>query len=135
MSCSTLFPNIPFRASTVVTSSDPKLLNHVKTNLKKKFEMFVLRYFHYFLGLQVLQTKEELFLSQPKYACDLSHHFHMDDSNPSLGPFQFEFKLVSTCTSPKVDSTFYRRLFFILLYLTHTCPDILFVVGLFARYM
>ena len=35
----------------ILTGSDSKLLNHVKTNLKKKFEMTDLRFLHYFLGL------------------------------------------------------------------------------------
>jgi hypothetical protein len=47
----------------ILTGSDPKLLNHVKTILKKKFEMTDLGFLHYFLGLQVLQTKEGIFLS------------------------------------------------------------------------
>jgi hypothetical protein len=55
----------------ILTGSDSKLLNHVKTSLKKKFEMIDLGFFHYFLGLQVLQTNEGIFLSQSKYACDL----------------------------------------------------------------
>jgi hypothetical protein len=47
----------------IITSSDSKLLNHVKTSLKKKFEMTDLGFLHYFLGLQVLQTNEGIFLS------------------------------------------------------------------------
>jgi hypothetical protein len=47
----------------ILTSSEPKILNHVKINLKKKLEMTDLGYFHYLLGLQVLQTKEGIFLS------------------------------------------------------------------------
>jgi hypothetical protein len=39
----------------ILNGSDPKLLNHVKSNLKKKFEMTDLGYLHYFLGLKVLQ--------------------------------------------------------------------------------
>jgi hypothetical protein len=47
----------------ILTSSDPKILTHVKTILKKKFEMTHLGYLHYFLGLQVFQTKECISLS------------------------------------------------------------------------
>eukprot|EP00253_Pinus_taeda_P002122 PITA_02122 len=43
----------------ILTGSDPNLINHVKSNLKRKFEMTDLGYLHYFLGLQVLQSKEE----------------------------------------------------------------------------
>ena len=48
----------------ILTSSDPKILTHVKSSLKKNFEMSYLGHLHYFLGLQVLQRKKEyLFLS------------------------------------------------------------------------
>eukprot|EP00253_Pinus_taeda_P004002 PITA_04002 len=43
----------------ILTGSDPNLINHVKSSLKKKFEMTDLGHLHYFLGLQVLQSKEE----------------------------------------------------------------------------
>jgi hypothetical protein len=71
----------------ILIGSDPKLLTHVKSSLKKKFEMTDLDYLHYFLGLQVLQTKEGIFLSQSKYACDLLHRFHMEDSKHAPSPF------------------------------------------------
>eukprot|EP00253_Pinus_taeda_P016442 PITA_16442 len=44
----------------ILTGSDPNLINHVKSSLKKKFEMTDLGHLHYFLGLQVLQSKEEV---------------------------------------------------------------------------
>eukprot|EP00253_Pinus_taeda_P031412 PITA_31412 len=47
----------------ILTGSDPNLINHVKSNLKRKFEMTDLGHLHYFLGLQVLQSKEGISLS------------------------------------------------------------------------
>ena len=47
----------------ILTGSDPKLITHVKSSLKQNFEMSDLGHLHYFLGLQVLQTKEGIFLS------------------------------------------------------------------------
>ena len=41
----------------LLTSSDPKLLTHVKSSLKQNFEMLDLGHLHYFFSLQVLQTK------------------------------------------------------------------------------
>ena len=119
----------------ILTGSDSKLLHHVKTSLKKKFEMTDLGFLHYFLGLQVLQTNEGIFISQSKYACDLLHRFHMDDCKPSPSRFQFGVNLTATCTSPEVDATLYRQLVGSLLYLNHTCLDLSFVVGLVSRYM
>eukprot|EP00253_Pinus_taeda_P029920 PITA_29920 len=42
----------------ILIGSDPNLIKHVKSSLKKKFEMTDLGHLHYFLGLQVLQSKE-----------------------------------------------------------------------------
>jgi hypothetical protein len=114
----------------VLTSSDSNLLNHVKTNLKKKFEITDLDFLHYLLGLQVLQTNEGIFISQSKYACDLLCHFHMDDCKPTPSPFQSGVKITTTCTSPEVDATLYHQLVGSLLYLTHTHHDLSFVVGI-----
>jgi hypothetical protein len=119
----------------ILTGSDPKLLTHVKSNLKNKFEMTDLGYLHYFLGLQVLQTKEEFFFPSLSMLVTFFRHFHMDDSKPTPSPFQSGVKLVATCTSPKVDATLYHQLVGSLLYLTHTHPDISFVVGLVSQYM
>eukprot|EP00253_Pinus_taeda_P016304 PITA_16304 len=41
-----------------LTRNDPNLKNHVKSSLKKEFEMTDLVHLHYFLGLQVWQPKE-----------------------------------------------------------------------------
>jgi hypothetical protein len=58
----------------------------------------------------------------------------MEDCKPTPSPLQYGVKLVSTCTSPEVDSTLYRQLVCRLLYLSHNHPDISFV-GIVARYM
>jgi hypothetical protein len=59
----------------------------------------------------------------------------MNDSKPTPSPFKSGVKLAATCTTPKVDATLYHQLVGSLLYLTHTRPDISFIVGLVARYM
>jgi hypothetical protein len=119
----------------ILTGSDSKLLNHVKISLKNKFEMADLGFLHYFLGLQVLQTNKGIFLSQSKYVCDFLRRFHMEYCKPTPSPFQSGVKIVATCTSLEVDDTLYRWLVCSLLYLTHTHPDLSFVVGLVVLYM
>jgi hypothetical protein len=68
----------------ILIGSDSKILNHVKTNIKKEFQMTDLGFLHYFLCLQVLKTNEGIFLSRSKYVCYLLRCFHMEDCNPSL---------------------------------------------------
>eukprot|EP00253_Pinus_taeda_P030418 PITA_30418 len=94
-----------------------------------------LGHLHYFLSLQVLHSKEGIFLSQSKYACDLLRFFHMEDCKPAPSPFQSGVKLSVNCTSPEVDATLYHQLVGKLLYLTHTRPDLSFAIGLVARFM
>ena len=47
----------------ILTSSDPNHINRVNSRLKNKFEMTDLGHLHYFIGLQVLQSKEGITLS------------------------------------------------------------------------
>eukprot|EP00253_Pinus_taeda_P009715 PITA_09715 len=83
----------------------------------------------------VLQSKEGISLSQSKYSCDLLRHFHMEDCKSTPSPFQSRAKLSATCTSPEVDATLYRHLVGKLFYLTHTRPDLSFVVGLVTQFI
>jgi hypothetical protein len=73
--------------------------------------------------------------------CHLKKYLYGLKQAPQLGmlkwiaffapsPFQSRVKLVATCTTPEVDATLYHQLVGSLLYLTHTHPDISFVVGL-----
>jgi hypothetical protein len=119
----------------ILIGSNPKLLNHVKTNHKNKLEMTNLGYLHYFLCLWVLQTKEGISLSQSKYACEFLCHFHIEDCKPAPYLLHSRVKLVTTCTTLEVDATLYQQLVCNLLYLTHRCLDVSFIVGLVAQYM
>eukprot|EP00253_Pinus_taeda_P013652 PITA_13652 len=56
----------------ILTGSDPNLINHVMSSLKKKFEMTDLGHLYYFLGLQVLQSKEGKLLYLTHTRPDLS---------------------------------------------------------------
>ena len=47
----------------ILTSSETKLLNRVKSNLKKEFEMIDLGHMSYFLSFYISQFKEEISLS------------------------------------------------------------------------
>eukprot|EP00253_Pinus_taeda_P014720 PITA_14720 len=85
----------------ILSGSDPNLIKHVKSSIKKKFEMIDLGHLHYILGLQVSQSKEGISLSQSKYDCDILRHFHMEDCNPTPSPFHSGAKLSVTCTFPE----------------------------------
>jgi hypothetical protein len=90
---------------------------------------------HYFLGLQVLPLTDGLFISQSKYVMDLLTHFKMEYCKSCATPFHSGVKLSKTYQSPKVDATLYQQLVDSLIYLTHSRPDISFVVSVVSRFM
>ena len=59
----------------------------------------------------------------------------MEDCKLAPSSFQSRVKLSATCTSPEVDATLYRQLVGSLLYLTHSRPDLSFVISHVSRYM
>ncbi|XP_043714653.1 uncharacterized mitochondrial protein AtMg00810-like [Telopea speciosissima] len=84
--------------------------------MKTEFEMSILGELSYFLGLQVNQKKNGIFISQVKYAKEMLKKFNMEDSKPVGTPMVVGCKLSSTDESPLVDQTLYRLMIGSLLY-------------------
>ena len=59
----------------------------------------------------------------------------MAEFKAAKSPFLFGIKLHEFGNSPMVDITLYRQLVGSLLYLTHTRPDLSYVVSVVARHM
>ena len=102
-----------------------------KRELTSEFEMKDLGLMHYFLGLEVWQRSDEIFLSQGKYTVDVLWRFGMMDCKSMATPMVSNLKKLHETASgtDPVDSTMYRQLIGSLLYLVHTRPDICFVVS------
>ena len=89
---------------------------------------------NYFLGLQVKQRKDGIFISQEKYAKNLVKRFGLDSKKHASTPMSSSVKLSSDLASVEVDPTLYRSMIGSLLYLTASRPDIAFSVGVCARF-
>ena len=92
---------------------------------------------HYFLGLEVWQRSDEIFLSQGKYTVDALRRFGMMDCKSMTTPMVSNLKKLhetSSSTNP-VDSMMYRQLIGSLLYLVHTRPNICFAVSALSQFM
>ncbi|KAJ8630112.1 hypothetical protein MRB53_023435 [Persea americana] len=90
---------------------------------------------HYFLGIEVVQSTNGIFISQKKYVQDILDKFRMKDCNPVSTPTEFGLKLNKDHEGKKVDSTRYKQIVGSLMYLTATRPDIMYYVSLISRYM
>ena len=110
-----------------VTGTDG-LIADTKRKLAAKFEMKDLGMMHYFLGMEVWQRTDGIFLGKGKYAVEILKRFGMMDCKAISTPMESNLKLLSDASSNMVDATMYPRIIGSLMYLTNTRPDIWFVV-------
>ena len=88
----------------------------------------------FFLGLQIKQTLNGTMIHQQKYLKELLKRFGMDSAKPIDTPISPSTKLVMNDGSSSVKEKTYRGMIGSLLYLTVSRPDIVFSVGLCARF-
>jgi hypothetical protein len=90
---------------------------------------------HYFLGLEVWQSPEKIFLNQGKYAVEILKRFDMLECKAMNTPMETNLKLLVDTSLELVDATLYRQIIGSLMYLTNTRPDICFVVNTLSQYL
>jgi hypothetical protein len=88
----------------------------------------------YFLGFQVQQSIQGIFVSQPKYAKDLVKRFGLDGKSHARTPMSTSVKLHADVAGKPIDQSLCRSMIGCLLYLTASRPDISFSVGVCARF-
>jgi hypothetical protein len=88
----------------------------------------------YFLGLQIKQVTDGIFIHQVKYARELLKKFDMENSKDAKTPMSTAVKIDPDREGKKVDQKTYRGMIGSLLYLTASRPDIMFATCLCARY-
>jgi len=102
--------------------------------MRSEFEMSMMGELNFFLGLQIKQTSNGTMIHQQKYIKELLKKFGMDSSNPIDTPFSPSTKLVLDDGSSPIEEKTYRGMIGSLLYLTASRLDIVFSVGLCARF-
>jgi hypothetical protein len=105
-------------------TGDEKLITESEEKLATKFEMKDLGMMHYFLGLEVWQKLDEIFLNQGKYIVEILKRFRMMDCKSMPTLMVKNLKLLSDTSSEIVDATMYRQMIGSLMYLTNTRPYI-----------
>ncbi|XP_073127457.1 secreted RxLR effector protein 161-like [Henckelia pumila] len=102
--------------------------------IQDKFEMSMMGELTFFLGLQVKQMEKGIFINHVKYTKELLKKFGMKNCSAASTPMSASIKLDKDEVGPSVDQTLFRGLIGSLLYLTASRPDIMFSVGLCARF-
>ena len=102
--------------------------------MQSKFKMSMMGELSYFLGLQVKQSTQGIFISQEKYIKNLLKKYSMDHASTARTPMSTSYKLDLDLEGKPVDQRHYRGMIGSLLYLTASRPDIMFSTCLCARF-
>ena len=102
--------------------------------MTREFEMSMVGELNYFLGLQIKQMDEDIFVSQRTYAKNLVTRFDIHMSNELKSPMSTTCKLFKDENGVKVDEKLYRAMIGSLLYLTASQPNICYIFCVCARY-
>lgn len=119
----------------LVTGSNVELIQQFKEDMMHSFEMTDLGEMAYFLGMEIKQKKDEVFVCQRKYAKEIMEKFRMEECKSMSTPMCQKEKLCKDDGAERVDETLYRSLIGCLMYLTATRPDILHAVSVLSRFM
>ncbi|KAL0339561.1 UNVERIFIED_CONTAM: Retrovirus-related Pol polyprotein from transposon RE2 [Sesamum radiatum] len=119
----------------IYTGNNEKMIQVFKEDMMKTFEMSDLGLMHFFLGIEINQEKEGIFICQRKYTETLLKKFKMESCKTVTTPLVTGEKYQKEDGSQKVDGSMYRSLIGSLLYLTATRPDIMFATCLLSRFM
>ena len=102
--------------------------------MQQEFEMSLLWELSFFLGLQVQQATNGIFLSQAKYLKQILKKYGMEDYKPVSTPKVTRCNLSYHDDSPMMNQPEYRSMIVILLYLTETRLDIMHAIGIVGRF-
>ncbi|MCI46047.1 copia-type polyprotein, partial [Trifolium medium] len=86
----------------------------------------------YFLGMEVNQSSNGIFIHQQKYAVEILNRFGMENCNTVSSPIVPGCKLVKNDTDKVADSTLYKQMVGSLMYLLASRPDLAYSVCLVA---
>jgi len=102
--------------------------------MQSEFEMSMMGELNFFLGLQINQTNNGIFVNQSKYWKDLIHRFGMENAKHMATPMSIACYLDKDETDQSIDIKKYRGMIGSLLYLSASRPDIMFSVCMCARF-
>ncbi|GKA30577.1 putative ribonuclease H-like domain-containing protein [Tanacetum coccineum] len=115
-------------------STKKELCNAFEKLMHEKFQMSSIGELTFFLGLQVQQKKDGIFISQDKYVEEILKKFRFIEVKTTSTPIETQKPLLKDKNGEEVDVHIYRSMIGSLMYLTSSRPDIMFVVCACARY-
>ncbi|GJY98008.1 putative ribonuclease H-like domain-containing protein, partial [Tanacetum coccineum] len=122
-------------ADDIIFGSTKKALcNEFEKLMHKKFQMSSMGELTFFLGLQVTEKDDGIFISQDKYMDEILKKFDFSTVKTASTPMETSKPLLKDAEAEDVDVHLYISMIRSLMYLTASRPDIMFVVCACARF-
>lgn len=118
----------------VFGSTDQSLCDEFSHVMHDEFEMSLMGELNFFLGLQIKQLEDGIFINQSKYIKEMLKKFEMENAKPLDTPMATNTNLSNDDEGEPMDNTKYRGMIGSLLYLTASRPDIMYSVCVCARF-
>ncbi|GKD39878.1 putative ribonuclease H-like domain-containing protein [Tanacetum coccineum] len=99
-------------------STKKSLSTEFEKMMHKKFQMSSMDELTFFLGLQVKQKEDEIFISQDKYVTEILKKFGFTDVKTASTPMETQKPLLKDEDGEEVDVHLYRSMIGSLMYLT-----------------
>ncbi|GJS61868.1 putative ribonuclease H-like domain-containing protein [Tanacetum coccineum] len=115
-------------------STKESLSTEFEKLMHKRFQMSSMEELTFFLGLQVEQRKDGIFLSQDKYVGDILQKFGFSSVKSASTPMETHKPLSKDADGTDVYVHLYRSMIGSLMYLTSSRPDIMFAVCACSRF-
>ncbi|GJZ46749.1 putative ribonuclease H-like domain-containing protein, partial [Tanacetum coccineum] len=127
--------NSSFLNDDIIFGSTKKSLC-IKFNkmMHKKFQMSSIGELTFFLGLQVKQKEDGIFISQDKYVTEILKKFGFTNIKTASTPMETQNPLLKDEDGEEVDVHLYRSMIGSLMYLTSSRLDIMFTMCACVRY-
>jgi hypothetical protein len=106
-------------------SDDDGLSQKFSKGMQNEFEMLLLGELSFFLGLQIRQSNQGIFISQTKYIIEMLKRFGMEHCKPVITLMQNSCKLSKHDDSKSTYQRQYMPIIGSLLYVTASRPDVM----------
>jgi len=122
-------------ADVILTRNNINEINNITDLLDCTFKIKNLGNLTYFLGFEVARSSKGIYLCQRKYTLDILKEVGMLGSTPISTPMNFSKHKTAEPREILADPAPFRRFLGGLIYLTHTRPDITFVVHHLSQFI
>nr|GEU44938.1 uncharacterized mitochondrial protein AtMg00810-like [Tanacetum cinerariifolium] len=115
-------------------STKKSLCDEFEALMHKRFQMSFIGELTFFLGMQVKQSEEGIFISQDKYVVEILKKLDFSSVKTASTPIETQKPLVKDEEAADVDFHLYRSMILSLMYLSASRPDIMFAVCACSRF-